>query len=145
MPPASAPVRITPVIIGILMTIILLAGLAYISNLRRNSPSSAPALTIVWPAPGAQIDSPLVLRFTSAQPITLRPSGWGAGQYHLHAHVNSVEHMPAATDITQHGSEYRWAIPAAPRGPLTIRLGWADQQHRAVGSGASDTVHAAMR
>jgi hypothetical protein len=145
MPPATTPVRIAPVIIGILLTIILLAGLAYISNLRRNSPSSAPALTIISPAQGAQIDSPLVLRFTSAQPIALRASGWGAGQYHLHAHVNSVEHMPAATDITRQGSEYTWAIPAAPRGPLTIRLGWADLQHRAIVSGASDTVHAAMR
>jgi hypothetical protein len=141
----AAPVRIAPVIIGIVLTIILLAGLAYISKLRRSALTQAPALVITAPLDGQPVDSPLVVRFTSAQPITLRTAGWGVAHYHLHAHINSVEHMPAAADIELLDGQYHWTLAAAPRGALTIRLGWADLQHRAVISGASDTVRTLLR
>ncbi len=142
--PNTGP-RLLPVIIGIALTIVLLAGLAYISNMRRNAPTTAPQLTIRAPANGAAIDSPLVIRFASERPITLGHSGWAASNYHLHAHVNGVEHMPAARDIVEIGDEYEWTITGAPSGPVVIRLGWADQQHRAVVSGATDTVRVTIR
>jgi hypothetical protein len=141
----AAPVRIAPVIIGIVLTIILLAGLAYISKLRRNAVTHAPALAISAPLDGQPVDSPLVLRFTSAEPITLRAAGWGVAHYHLHAHINSVEHMPAAADIELVDGQYQWTLAVVPRGPLAIRLGWADLQHRAVVSGASDTIRTLLR
>lgn len=137
--------NLLPVIIGIVLTIILLSGLAYISNMRRNAPTSAPQLTLVSPLESAALDSPLVLRFTSARPITLGHSGWASANYHLHASVNGVEYMPAARDVEARNGEYLWTIPAVPRGPLRIRLGWGDQAHRAVTSGATDTVRATLR
>ena len=138
--------RIRPVIIGIGFTILLLAGLAYIASQRRNvTGASTPQLTIVTPAPGMQIDSPLVIRFTSASPIVLHPSGWGAGNLHLHARINGVEFMPAAQDIRQEAEAYLWTIPSQQAGPVAIRLGWADQAHRELSSGATDTVSAILR
>ena len=137
--------KLLPVIIGIVLTIILLSGLAYISNMRRNTPTSAPQLTLVSPLESAALDSPLVLRFRSERPITLGHSGWASANYHLHASVNGVEYMPAARDVEARNGEYLWTIPTVPRGPLRIRLGWGDQAHRAVTSGATDTVSATLR
>jgi hypothetical protein len=137
--------KLLPVIIGIVLTIILLAGLAYISNMRRSVPTSAPQLTLTAPLQSAVLDSPLVLRFTSARPITLGHSGWASANYHLHASVNGVEYMPAARDIEARNGEYFWTLPSVPRGPLRIRLGWGDQAHRAVTSGATDTISATLR
>lgn len=137
--------KLLPVVIGIGLTIVLLAGLAYISNMRRNAPTLAPQLTIVTPRDNEAVDSPLVIRFTSERPIKLAHSGWAAANFHLHAHVNGVEHMPAARDIEEHNGEYRWTLSAVGRGPLHIRMGWADHAHRAVSSGATDTVRASLR
>jgi hypothetical protein len=139
------PVKLLPVIIGIVLTIILLAGLAYISNMRRNAPTAAPQLDILAPSANATVDSPLVIRFTSERDIRLGHNGWAAGNYHLHAHVNGVEHMPAAADLEQSGDQYAWTITAVPPGLIEIRLGWADMRHRAVVSGATDTVRATLR
>jgi hypothetical protein len=139
------PVKLLPVIIGIVLTIILLAGLAYISNMRRNIPTTAPQLTIIAPAANAVVDSPLVIRFTSERTISMGHNGWAAGNYHLHADINGVEHMPAARDLEGAGEHYAWTIAAVPSGPVRIRLGWADMQHRAVVSGATDTVRAAVK
>jgi hypothetical protein len=137
--------KLLPVIIGIGLTIILLSALAYISNMRRNAPTSAPQLTLVAPLNGNAVDSPLVLRFTSERPVKLGHTGWASANYHLHAHVNGIEHMPAARDIEEHAGIYVWTLPTVPRGPLHIRMGWADQAHRAVSRGATDTIHAALR
>lgn len=139
------PARLLPVIIGIALTIVLLAGLAYISNMRRDVATTAPQLAILAPVSDAAVDSPLVILFTSERTIALGHNGWAAGSYHLHADINGVEHMPAARDITRNGDQYAWTIHAVPRGPIRIRLGWADMQHRAVVSGATDTVQAVIR
>jgi hypothetical protein len=137
--------NLLPVIIGIVITIILLTGLAYISKMRQNVPTSAPQLTLIAPLRNAVLDSPLVLRFTSARPISLGHSGWASANYHLHARVNGVEYMPAAADVEARNGEYLWTLPTVPRGPLRIRLGWGDQAHRAVTSGATDTIPAILR
>jgi hypothetical protein len=142
--PPSGP-RLLPVIIGIIITIVLLSGLAYISNMRRNAPTAAPQLTIRSPAEAAVTDSPLVIRFSSERELTLGHSGWASGTYHLHAHVNGVEHMPAARDIVRTGDEYAWTISGAPRGRAVIRLGWADHAHRAVSSGATDSIRITIK
>ena len=138
--------RILPVIIGMGLTIVLLAGLAYISHQRAQIEHlAAPALTIIDPQPDAQVDSPLVVHFTSAEPIELQPSGWGFANFHLHARVNGVEYMPAAAEIKQTADGYAWLLPYVARGPVEIRLGWADQVHRELSTGASDTVRATLR
>jgi hypothetical protein len=138
---------ILPVVIGIALTCVMLAALGYAAS-RRNAVNraGAPQLTIVAPAEGAAADSPLVIRFTSARPIELRESGWGHANFHLHAVVEHVEHMPAADDIVAVDSlEYQWTIAAAARGAAHFVLGWADQAHRPVLGGASDTMRVIIR
>ena len=137
--------RLLPVIIGIALTVVLLAGLAYISQMRRNAPTAPPQLTILAPAEGVAADSPLVIRFSSERDLRLAHSGWAAGNYHLHAHVNGVEHMPAARDIVERDGQYLWTISGAARGLLHIHLGWADHAHRPVASGGSATISTQLR
>jgi hypothetical protein len=136
-----------PVVIGITLTCVMLAALGYAAS-RRNAVNraGAPLLTVVSPVDGAAADSPLVIRFTSARPIELRESGWGHANFHLHAMVEHVEHMPAAADIVAIDSlQYEWTIAATPSGPAHFVLGWADQAHRPVREGASDTVHVVIQ
>ena len=135
-----------PVITGIGLTCLLLAALGYLANQRgKASRAGPPALGIVAPSEGMAIDSPLVIRFTSANPLDLRDSGWGHDKFHLHAVVNGVEIMPAARDIVRaDSSHYQWTIGGA-RGAATFHLGWADQAHRPLRQGATDTVTVTIR
>ena len=138
--------NILPVAIGIGLTCILLAGLAVLAHMRRNADADgAPQLAIVSPAPGESVDSPLVVRFRSSRPLALKSSGWGHAGFHIHAIVNGVQYMPAASDIAQRDTLYEWTIAPHARGPFVLQLAWADPAHRPVLAGASDTVTALLR
>jgi hypothetical protein len=136
-----------PVIIGIALTCVLLGALGYLANRRskvQNEPP--PSLGITSPAPGMATDSPLVIRFTSSHPLDLRASGWGHDNFHVHAVVNGTEVMPAAADIVRADSQhYEWTIAGIPRGSATYYLAWADQAHRPLRQGATDTVRFTIR
>ncbi|MGQ0561559.1 MAG: hypothetical protein ACT443_06765 [Gemmatimonadota bacterium] len=145
----SEPQRsnLLPVVIGIALTCVLLAGLAYAAKKRRDAARQpAPQLAVLQPEFGAAVDSPLVVRFASTRPLELRASGWGSASYHLHAWIDGVEHMPAATDIVALDSlRYQWTLAPVARGPVRLFLAWADQAHRPLRRGASDTVTAIIR
>jgi hypothetical protein len=141
----SERAKILPLIIGMALTGVLLACLAYAAKLRNAAElEMAPQLTINAPAQGMVIDSPLVIRFTAAHPLDLQPTGWGHKGFHLHASVNGVEYMPAAADIVVQGGQYAWTIHV-PSGPVSFYLGWADRMHRALPQGMTDTIQAAIR
>jgi hypothetical protein len=141
---APPPRSILPVVVGIVLTIVLLAGLGYLAQLRRNATPNTPALTVIRPT-SEPLDSPFVVEFNSSEPLELTPNGWVADAWHLHARVNGVEYMPAAAEITSSGNTYRWTLPAVPRGPVSFKLGWADQRHREVSTGSSDVVETIVR
>jgi hypothetical protein len=137
--------KILPLVIGMALTGVLLACLAYAARLRNAAElEMAPQLTINAPAQGTVIDSPLVIRFTAAHPLDLMETGWGHDNFHLHASINGVEYMPAAADIVAQGTQYAWTIQA-PRGPARFYLGWADHMHRALHKGMTDTIQATIR
>ena len=140
----DAPNRLLPVLIGMALTVVLLAALGYLANLRRNAVSSPPTLTVIAPAM-APADSPLIIRFTSTAPLELTSNGWVSSQWHLHARVNDVEYMPAAAEITTDGAGYRWTLPAVRRGPVTFHLGWADQAHREIASSRTPLVQTTLQ
>ena len=129
--------RLLPVFIGIALTLAFLAGLAWLAQNRRNAAPLALPIDIITPADQAAVDSPLVIRFTTREPLALHPSGWGTGRLHLHARVSGIEHMPAAADIVQTDSIFIWTLTAVPRGTQSFKLGWADQRHRELSGGAS--------
>lgn len=135
-----------PVVIGITLTALVLGFVAYVANARRHAEAVAvPQLSILSPGEGAAVDSPLVVRFTSNQPLVLNPTGWGYRTLHLHAWVNGVQLMPAAADVVQSDSAtYEWTL-ALGRGPQALSLAWADQAHRPLTAGGSDTIRVELR
>lgn len=145
MTEAEHRLNILPLIIGMALTGVLLAALAYAAKVRNAAEKeAAPEITISAPARGVAADSPLVIAFTAAHPLDLMPTGWGHGTFHLHASINGVEYMPAAADIVGRGAQYEWTIPNAPKGPIEFYLGWADHMHRPLQKGMSDTIHATL-
>lgn len=139
--------RLLPLVIGMVLTGIFLAVLAYLANARNEVESRAiPQLSITAPGSGAVIDSPLVIRFTSPEEIQLQPTGWGYRRLHLHAWVNGVEIMPAAADIVRTGpGSYSWTLAGTAPGEVRLLIGWADMSHRPITPGASDTVAVEIR
>ncbi|MGQ0814166.1 MAG: hypothetical protein ACT4O1_06835 [Gemmatimonadota bacterium] len=138
--------NILPIAIGIVLTGLVLAGLGIISNMRRNAEVDvAPQLSILSPAPGATLDSPLVVRFTSTKRLALKPSGWGHGRLHLHATVNGIQYMPAAAELSARDTIYEWTIRTAPAGSFSLQLAWADMAHRPLQAGTSGIVKARLR
>lgn len=139
--------KLLPIAVGMALTGLLLATLAYLAKTRNEVESRAiPHLSITAPLSGVVTDSPLVIRFISTEPIHLQPTGWGYRRLHLHAWVNGVEIMPAAADIAKSGpGAYSWTLAGLAPGALRISLGWADMSHRPITPGASDTVSVAIR
>lgn len=138
------PRTILPVIIGIALTAALLVVLGYLARLRRNAEPATPVLTILHPGP-EPVDSPLIVRFASTEPLELAPTGWVSGRWHLHARVNGAEYMPAATDLVSEDSIYTWTITAARRGAVAIQLGFANEQHREILSSRTAVVSTILR
>jgi hypothetical protein len=126
------------------LTVVLLAALGYLANLRRNAASSPPTLTVIAPTT-EPADSPLIVEFTSTAPLELTANGWTSGHWHLHARVNDTEYMPAAAEITSDGDSYQWTISAIRRGPLSLQLGWADQAHREIASSRTPPIQTTLR
>jgi len=126
------------------LTVILLFGLGYLAQVRRAAPPSTPTVRVLQPT-GEAADSPLVIRFTASRPLELTTNGWVSGAWHLHARVNNASLMPAAADIARSDSVYAWTLAGIPRGPVSLKLSWADQRHREVSAGSSDVVETTLR
>lgn len=137
---------LAPVVVGIAFTAAFLAFLGYIANQRRNAEERAPPrLVIELPRSGAVVDSPLVVRFSSRKPIERQQSGWGSGQFHLHARIGGVQHMPAIDEIRPVDGGYEWSLPGVRRGTSQLTLGWADRSHRELPDRSADTVTITIR
>ena len=130
--------KLAPVLIGMTLAIIMMAGLGYLSaKLRNREKATVPTLRVLSPQPGDTVGSPLKVRFASSERIELQPTGWGARSLHLHARINGTEYMPAAADIQAADSVYVWTFTDLPKGQTTVELGWADHLHREIASGKS--------
>lgn len=139
---ASERPNALPVAIGILLTCVLLFLLGYLARKRSADQRDVPQLQIVDPHTNTVVNAPVALRFTSTQNLALQQTGWGYGGLHLHAWLNDVQHMPAATDIIRAADgSYAWTLPQSQPGPAqTLRLGWADSAHRPIAAGASPAI-----
>ena len=141
----STAARMLPVFIGVGLTVLLLIGLGYLAERRRNAAPLAQPIRIIAPAAGQAVDSPLVLRFTTSESLTLQPTGWGTERLHVHARVGGIEYMPAAADIVKQDSVFAWTLPAVPRGTHTVTLGWADLHHRELSAGRTPALTVTIR
>lgn len=143
----SSPTKtILPVIIGLSITAVLLAFLAYAAKHRTNELNSIPHLTLLYPVANAVLDTPIVVRFTSTEPISLAPTGWGHKQLHLHAWLGSMQLMPAAADIKEVApSTYEWKLNAQRGADQLLYLAWADASHHPIPEGASQRITISIR
>ena len=141
----STPNRLLPVFIGIALTAVMLIGLAYLADKRRHAAPLAQPINIIQPLDQQVVDSPLVLRFSTSEPLKLHPTGWGTDRLHLHARVGGIELMPAAAEITAADSVFSWVLPAVPRGTHTIQVGWADLHHRELAAGRAPAFSVTVR
>jgi hypothetical protein len=137
--------RLLPVFIGVGLTVLLLIALGYLAERRRNAAPFAQPIRVIDPAGGQAVDSPLVVRFTTSESLSLHPTGWGTERLHLHARVGGTEYMPAAADIVQRDSIFAWTLPAVPRGTHTVTLGWADLHHRELSAGRTPELIVTIR
>jgi hypothetical protein len=138
---------LAPIFIGVALTAVLLALLAYAANKRRVEINAIPQLTLISPHSNDTIKPPFAIDFTSTEPIHLHAMGWMSGPYHLHARLGEQELMPAAADIQEIGeSTYRWTVPTAVSGSsLQLKLSWANQAHQPIPEGASDAITISIR
>ena len=127
--PDSRP-SLLPVVLGFVFAGILLLALGFWAAQRQKNPpiQAPPALTLLSPTGDTAVTDTLTIHFETGAPLRLGPAGWATGRYHLHALLDSVELMPAASDIRQlpQGS-YTWTI--TPVRPGSLQLIWALPSH----------------
>lgn len=150
--PGGAPQpAVLPTVLGILMIGIAVLAIGFWMDARRNAAETSagaalPTITLIEPAPGAVVESPLPVLFEA--PVRLRwvAGGWQAGRLHIHAEVSGSELMPGARDIQPLGeNRYRWTLPPLPAGEHTLRLFWSGPDHRPIQQGASEAVGILVR
>ena len=105
-----------------------------------------PALAILSPVPGAEVDQPLVVELDAGAELVLGPTGWTADGRHLHLFAGGTEVMATATDLQPAGgTRYRWTLQRLPAAQTTLRLAWSDERHRTMDEGASPQVPVRLR
>ena len=96
-----------------------------------------PEVRLLSPGADTTSDGSVRLQFQTTRPLELQPTGWGTGRFHLHALVNGVERMPAASDIQAlPGGDYQWLLSDLPDS-AQVQLVWALPSHQRLPQGAS--------
>jgi hypothetical protein len=105
-----------------------------------------PQLRILSPDAGAALAQPALLEFDAGVPLRLGPTGWTAGDLHLHLYAGDTEVMPTSGDLQRiEGTRYVWRLPRLPAGERTLRLQWAGTDHRSMEQGASEALPVQLR
>ncbi|HEX6369566.1 MAG TPA: hypothetical protein VF006_11670 [Longimicrobium sp.] len=142
-------------VFGVIGGVLLLLGLVFLvrSFLPGGSDTGAgpagggiPTLRILSPAPGAEVEQPMVVELDAGAALALGPSGWTADGRHLHLFAGGTEVMATATELQPAGgTRYRWRLHRLPAGETTLRLAWSDERHRTLPQGASAQVPVRLR
>lgn len=108
--------------------------------------TAPPAVALLSPAAGAEIDGSLVLEFTTQRELERQPAGWGIGGFHLHLRLDGLELMPGPSDVQPLGNgRYRWTVGPLEPGAHTLQLYWSDARHAPVTGGESERVEVEAR
>jgi hypothetical protein len=100
-----------------------------------------PVVEIVAPADGAVLSGPLEVVFRVPARLSMRPGGWGVGDFHLHLSLDGVELMPATADLEPVGEgEYRWRVGRLEPGTHPLHLLWSGRDHRPLPETRTATV-----
>jgi hypothetical protein len=131
----------TPAIIGFLIAgAVILGASFFVSTLPDTAYDGVPPITISSPASGDSVTNPVTVSFRTTDALRLDPGmGWTAGDLHLHAMAGSREIMPAAADVVQTDSTFKWRLPHLDSGSHRLYLTWAGRHHGNL-RGLADTV-----
>lgn len=141
-------------VFGVIGGILLLLGLVYTvrSFLPGGGDTGAgpvraiPALSILAPAAGAQLEQPAAVDLDAGTELRAGPTGWTAGGRHLHLFAGGTELMATTAELRHlGGTRYQWTLPRLPAGPTELRLAWSDERHRTLSEGASAPVRVQLR
>lgn len=97
-----------------------------------SSATAAPSLEFVLPQTGATVGSQLAVVFKTDAVIEKVTMGASQPGIHLHIDTAGVSVMPAAEQLIRLGGGHYvfvFEVPLTP-GDRTLRLSWADAQHR---------------
>ena len=138
-PIADTPPSLLPVIVGFLLAGVALLVLGFwVAN--REPVDTTPTLRLLSPARDTATAGPITLHFSTDRELTLQPTGWGSGRYHVHVLVGAVELMPGPSDIRPTGERtYAWSIPAV-EDTATVQLVWSLPNHSRLPRGASNAI-----
>jgi hypothetical protein len=104
-----------------------------------------PAITLVDPRPGAELDQPVTVTFDARTP--LRADGTDTtSNRHVHVDAGGTMLMPGPADVRRvDGTTYRWTLPRLPSGPVWLRAYWSDATHRPIPGTSADSVNVRIR
>ena len=146
-PQAADRPSLVPIVLGFLLAGVALLALGFWAASRRAAPisESHPSVVLRLPARDTVLDGPITLEFSTSRKLTLLPTGWGTGRYHLHALAGSRELMPGPGDIVSvRANIYRWTLPPISQ-TVEVRLIWALPNHSRVAGGSSHAVRISPR
>jgi hypothetical protein len=102
------------------------------------APAQLPPLKILMPQNGATVGTRLAIVFQTPADLSKMTMGAPAPGAHLHIEAQDVSMMPSRDQLVRLGEDrylFVFELPAKP-GKNTLRVYWADAQHRTV----ADTV-----
>ena len=140
----GAPTRrpLLPVVIGFALAGLFILVLGFWAPRFKHA---APTIALWSPTRDTLVDGPVLVQFETSLPLRLQRTGWGNGNYHVHALLDSVEFMPGAADLRAIGpNRYAWVLPPVTRASR-LRLVWALPNHARIAGGSSTTVRIAPR
>lgn len=106
--------------------------------------AAPPQLTIVEPAAGAEVASPVTVTFDSGEALEADGSARG-GTLHVHLKAGPLELMSSPGTLRPAGAtRYRWTLALEP-GEHTLRMYWSGADHQPLGGGASAPVTVRVR
>jgi len=102
------------------------------------APAQLPPLKILMPENGATVGSHLAVVFQTPADLSKMTIGAPVPGMHLHIEAQDVSMMPSQEQLVRLGEDrylFLFDLPAKP-GKNTLRIYWADAQHRTI----ADTV-----
>jgi hypothetical protein len=128
-----------PCFFEMLPVLAVLAASPAVAQMPSEAPAQLPSLKILMPENGATVGSHLAVVFQTPADLSKMTMGAPVPGVHLHIEAQDVSMMPSRDQLVRLGEDrylFLFELPAKP-GKNTLRVYWADAQHRTV----ADSVH----
>ncbi len=122
--------------LAFVVTVALIGAVRTSTIFAQHTGGNLPPLTIVVPANGATVIGPVIIVFQTPADLSKMTIGSRAkGTAHIQIELDKRVNMPTIRQLTKVGTDrYQFNLGRAKPGKHTIRLYWADNQRRHLGS-----------